>query len=275
MTTMHRSLAALLLASVGALAACGGISEEQEVEVGRENAGKIEAQLPLVRDPVLERYLADLGRDIARRTERANLDWRFSIVNSDQVNAFAVPGGFIYVNRGLIERAETLDELAGVVGHEIAHVTLRHSVKQMEKGTQSNVVVALVCTLTSVCDNGLGRVAINAAGSAWFAKHSRADEAQADSAAIAYVMAAGIDPDGIPSFFEELMQERRDQPGIVQGWFGTHPLEEDRVDATRALIGQIERRRLDGLRDDSPDFQAFRARLKALPPAPAGPALPR
>src|SRR5688572_21821407 len=113
-----------LVASLAAAAACGGVSDEQEVEVGRKSVEQIEAQLPLVRDPVATRYLTDLGLDIARRSSRASLDWRFSIVDSDQVNAFAVPGGFIYVNRGLIERARTLDELAGVLGHEIAHVTL-------------------------------------------------------------------------------------------------------------------------------------------------------
>jgi len=253
----------LLLAAFGL--ACGDVSSDQEVELGVQTAGQIERQLPLVRDPVATRYLTDLGLDIARRTSRASLDWRFAIVDSDQINAFAVPGGFVYVNRGLIERARSLDELAGVLGHEIAHVTLRHSVKQMEQGTRRNVVVGLVCTFTNVCESGLGRVAIDAAGSAWFARHSRADERQADSAAIDHVIRADIDPEGIPSFFERLLEERRARPGVVEGWFGSHPLEEDRIAVTRALIDRIDPARLDGLREDTPDFHAFQARVRALP----------
>jgi predicted Zn-dependent protease len=264
-----------LLLALPLLAACGGVSDEQEVEVGRENAAQIDAQLPLVRDPVATRYLTDLGLDIARRSSRASLDWRFSIVDSDQINAFAVPGGFIYVNRGLIERARSLDELAGVLGHEIAHVTLRHSVRQMEQQTKGSVVITLLCTLTSVCESGVGRVAINAAGSAWFARHSRADELEADSAAIEHVVRADIDPDGIPSFFERLLEERRRAPGLVEGWFGSHPLEEDRIAVTRAIIGRLEPRTLEGLREDTPDFHAFQARVKSLPPSPAPRPLPR
>jgi beta-barrel assembly-enhancing protease len=264
----------LWAASLAGLGACGGVSEDQEVEIGRQNSAQISAQLPLVQDPVLTRYLNDLGTDIADRTERSSLNWQFSIVNSDQVNAFAVPGGFIYVNRGLIERTQSLDELAGVLGHEIAHVTLRHSVRQMEQGTKRNVVVALLCTLTSVCESGVGRVAVQAAGSAWFARHSRADEAAADSAAIDNVIRAGIDPEGIPVFFERLMQERRARPGVVEGWFSSHPLEEQRVVATRTLIDRVEESQLNGLRDDSPDYQAFKARLQSLPPAPPPPPMP-
>lgn len=245
--------------------ACVDLSGEQEVELGAQTAAQVERQLPLVRDPVATKYLTDLGLDIARRTSRASLDWRFSIVDSDEINAFAVPGGFIYVNRGLIERTRSLDELAGVLGHEIAHVTLRHSVKQMEQGTRRNVVVGLVCTFTEVCESGLGRVAIDAAGSAWFARHSRADERQADSAAIDHVIRADIDPEGIPAFFERLLEERRYRPGIVEGWFGSHPLEEERIADTRALIDRIEPARLDGLREDTPDYQAFLARVRSLP----------
>ena len=228
-----------------------------------------------MRDPVATAYITALGLDIARRTSRGTLDWRFHIVDSDQINAFAVPGGFIYVNRGLIQRAQSLDELAGVLGHEIAHVTLRHAVKQMEQGGKRSVVVALVCTLTSVCESGLGQVAINAAGSAWFAKHSRADEASADSAAIEHVIRAGIHPAGIPAFFERLMAERRARPGVVEGWFSSHPLEEQRVTATREQIDRLEPSQLERLREDSPDFQAFRARLAALPPSPPPRPLPR
>ena len=121
---MKRILIGFALAS--SLSACG-ISQQQEVPMGVEYAQQINAQLPIVQDPELNRYVNVLGDSIARLTSRRDLDWHFFIVDAKDVNAFAVPGGFVYVNRGLIERADQMDELAGVLGHEIGHVVRRHT----------------------------------------------------------------------------------------------------------------------------------------------------
>src|SRR5436190_19823568 len=131
------------MATVAAMfvAVACGVSEDQEVQLGRQNAEQINSQLVLVRDPIVTNYVRDLGLSIARTTPRADLDWQSFVVDSREVNAFALPGGFIYVNRGLIERAERLDELAGALGHEIGHVVRRHSVQQMEKRNGANVAV--------------------------------------------------------------------------------------------------------------------------------------
>jgi predicted Zn-dependent protease len=262
---MPRLMAAPLLATT--LLACG-ISQDEEVEIGRENATKIEQQVPLVRDAAAAAYLESLGQRIAKGADTRGLQWQFKLVDSDEVNAFALPGGFIYVNRGLIARAETLSELAGVLGHEIGHVTMRHSAKQLEKAQRTGVGVTLLCALTSMCDNSLGRVAIQAGGSAIMAKFSRSDELQADSVSIGYVAAAGLDPDGIPMMFRRLMQERGEQPDAVGAFFGTHPLEEDRVRQAKALIRSIESELPNDLVVDDESYQAFRARLAALPPPP-------
>jgi predicted Zn-dependent protease len=255
------------------LAACE-ISQDQEVELGGRYAEQIAAQLPLVRDPEITAYVGELGNRIARHTSRANLEWRFSVVDAREVNAFAVPGGYVYINRGLIERADRMNELAGVLGHEIGHVVLRHSVKQMEKATKTNVGIAVVCTLTGWCESGTAQVAINVAGSAWFAHHSRRDEAAADSDAVFSVSRAGIHPGGIARFFETLLRERRSSPGALETWFRTHPLEEDRVDQTRAIVQSLDPAALRGLQADEPAFQAFKQRLAALPPPPARRELP-
>src|SRR3981081_842614 len=130
------------VAVTGSLVACG-ISQQQEVQMGQEYAQQINAQLPIVRDPEVNRYVNVLGDSIARLTSRRDLDWQFFVVDSKEVNAFAVPGGFVYVNRGLIERAAQMDELAGVLGHEIGHVVRRHTVKQMEKQQGANIGVTL------------------------------------------------------------------------------------------------------------------------------------
>ena len=136
------------------LVACG-ISQQQEIQMGQEYAQQINAQLPIVQDPELNRYINVLGDSIARLTSRRDLDWHFFIVDAKEVNAFAVPGGFVYVNRGLIESTDRLDELAGVLGHEIGHVIQRHSVKQMQSSQKFGIVATLACTLTNVCNSGL------------------------------------------------------------------------------------------------------------------------
>jgi predicted Zn-dependent protease len=244
------------------------VSEDQEVALGRQYAEQVEAQLPLVRDPEINAFVADLGGRIARNTDRADLAWHFRVVDAPEINAFALPGGFVYLNRGLIERADQLSELAGVLGHEIGHVVLRHSVKQMEKATKTNVGIAVVCTLTGWCDGGAAQIAINVAGSAWFAHHSRQDEAAADSDAVHSVIRAGIDPNGIPRFFEKLLAERQSSPGPFETWFRTHPLEEQRVERTRNLVRSLAPAARRGLLQNTPAFQAFKQRVMALPPPP-------
>ena len=160
------------------LFACS-VSEDQEIAIGRQNAEQINAGLPVVTDPQISAYMQELGSRIARTTSRSDLDWHFYVINTDQVNAFALPGGYIYVNRGLIESTDKLDELAGTLGHEIGHVIQRHSVKQMETAQKTNVGVAVLCTLTNICESGLGQAAVQVGGSAFFARHTRLDELQA------------------------------------------------------------------------------------------------
>jgi predicted Zn-dependent protease len=265
-----RRLAALGAALALAASACG-VSEDQEVALGRHNAEEINAHLPLVRDAAVTAYVDSLGMAIARTTPRAELQWRFFVVNSPQVNAFALPGGFVYVNRGLIERAERLDELAGALGHEIGHVVRRHSVRQLEKQRGANVAVALGCTLTRLCEGDVARTAIQVGGAALFARYSREDEAEADSEAVVNVVRAGIDPRGIPSLFERLLEERRTSPMRIEAFFASHPMEEDRIRATRREIAALDPARLDGLRRDDEAYQRFKARLASLPPAPEVP----
>jgi predicted Zn-dependent protease len=264
MTRAIRPLALLLLLAGGACS----VSQDEEVQIGRQNSAQINAQLPLVRDPATTGYVQQLGLSLARTTARADLDWRFFVVDSRQVNAFALPGGFIYVNRGLIEHAEQLDELAGALAHEIGHVVRRHSVDQMNKATGANAAVSLACTLTSICESGVARAAIQVGGAALFARYSRQDEVEADSEAVVILPAAGIDPAGIPVLFERLLEERRRHPATIESFFASHPLEEDRIQATRDLIGRLDPSALRGLERDQPSYQEFRARLRALPPAP-------
>jgi predicted Zn-dependent protease len=262
---MKRILTGLAFAAT--ISGCA-ISTQQELQMGTEYAQQINSQLPIIQDPEVVRYINVLGDSIARLADNRGLDWQFFVVNSSEVNAFAVPGGFIYVNRGLIDRAERMDQLAGVLGHEIGHVTQRHSVHQMEKAQGANVGVTLACVLTNVCNNQAVAAGIDVGGSAVFAKFSRDDENEADAEGVKNVVRAGIDPRGIPEMFRILLDERQRSPSSVSSWFATHPLEEDRIRETDAQIARINPAILNGLTRDSRSFQAFKQRVRSLPAPP-------
>jgi predicted Zn-dependent protease len=259
----------ILIVGVAAVVMACGVSTQQEVELGTQYSQQINAQLPIVSDPEINRYINVLGDSIAKLSDERNLDWHFYVVDSREVNAFAVPGGFIYVNRGLIERAQNLSMLAGVLGHEIGHVIERHSVEQMQKMQQAQIGVTLGCILTRICENQAAGALIDVAGTAVFAKFSRDDEREADQVGIVYVSRAGIDPRGIPAMFRVLLEERNRSPAAVEGWFSTHPLEEERIQETEAQIAQIDEAILETLTTDTPNYQDFRRRVTALP-APRG-----
>src|SRR3954462_4405350 len=182
MTTIRSSQWTLrgAIAALPLLAACSSISQQQEVEMGQQEAQQVAQQLPMLNDATVNAYVNSLGRNIASTTSRSDLSWQFAVVNTDVINAFALPGGYIYVNRGVLSRASNESELAGVLGHEIEHVVRRHSVKQMEQTQTANVGVGLACALTRVCENQAAQAAIQVGGSAYFAKNSRGDEVQAD-----------------------------------------------------------------------------------------------
>jgi predicted Zn-dependent protease len=258
---MKRIFASLALAV--SVTACG-VSQQQEIQMGQEYSQQINAQLPIVSDPEINRYINVLGDQIASRTSRADLPWRFYVVDSREVNAFAVPGGYVYVNRGLIERTSKMDELAGVLGHEIGHVVRRHSIQQMEKQQGAQLGVTLACVLTSICNSGVAQAGINIAGGAVFAKFSRQDELEADQEAVTNTVRAHINPEGIVSMFEKLIAERKSRPSAVEGWFATHPLEEDRIQAAQAAINAVPSSQRNGTQNTS-NYNSFVARIRSLP----------
>ena len=244
-------------------------STQQEVQLGSDYAAQINRELPIIGDPEVTRYINLLGDSLTRVADDRSLTWHFYVVDQEEINAFAVPGGYVYVNRGLIERAQNMSQLAGVMGHEIGHVVKRHSVKQMQKAQQANVGTGLVCVFApSVCNSGVGSAAIQVAAGGTFAKFSRNDEAEADQEGVIFTTRASIDPRGIPAMFNILLQERKTNPGPVEVFMASHPLEEDRVAATNASIKKIDPAILATLTVDTPGFQAFKRRLASLPHTP-------
>ena len=262
-----------LLIAVGAVAATVGcssaVSQQEEVQIGQQTAAQVNAQLPMLRDAQVDGYVNSLGRSIASRTSRSDLNWQFAVVNTDVINAFALPGGFVYVNRGVLSRASNESELAGVLAHEIEHVVQRHSVKQMEQAQNANIGVTLACVLTRVCENPAAQAAIQVGGTAYFAKNSREDEVQADEGGFQNMIRAGENPRGMLTFFQKLLaEEGSNGSGGASAWFADHPGTQDRIADIQRLLDATPASQLSSLRTDTPHFDQMKRRLAQLPAAP-------
>jgi predicted Zn-dependent protease len=257
------------IGAIALLAGCG-VSTQQEVQMGQDEARQVNAQLPMVQDAQIQNYVNTLGNRIARTTSRSDLNWQFQVVNSDVVNAFALPGGFVYINRGVLARASNMSEVAGVLGHEIEHVVKRHSVKQMEQVQTANVGVGILCALTGVCQSGVAQAAINVGGTAVFAKFSRTDEIQADEGGFNNVIRAGISPRGMYTFFQKLLAEEQQSGGggNTAAWFSDHPGTTDRIADIQRMLNQVPASTLNGLATNDAGFNSMKARLAQLAPAP-------
>lgn len=250
----------------------GCVSETREAEIGREMAQTVNTHIPLVRDPILNAYVSSLGRLLATSSSRPKLEYRFFIINSDQVNAFALPGGFIYVTRGLIERTENGGELAAVLAHEIGHVASRHGVQKLQRHLRTGSLVNLLYTLFLGGEPEILRQnATQLAGMLWSASHSREDEAQADRLAVEYLIRTGFDPQAMLSLLETLVEDEAGHQGEISGWFSSHPMTTERITATREVISSGLKATPRGERLFLASYPSFLERLEALPPAPDAP----
>jgi hypothetical protein len=249
------------------------LSEQEEVELGRAAAEQIEKDLELLTDDVVTTYVSDLGQVLAERSGRSHLAYTFKVVNSAEINAFALPGGFIYVNRGLIEAAQTETELAGVLGHEIGHVVARHGAEQAQRASIANLGLSV---LGSIFGSGkgaqIGSMAAQLVTAGTFMKFSRDAEREADRLGAENVASAGHDPRGMVTFFEKLAALRDGESGGVERFFASHPSPEERVANVEDLVGSLSAGR--ELTTDTARFRDVRSRLANLPPPPAPVATP-
>ena len=249
-------------------ASAGQISPQQEAQMGAQYAAEVNRQLPIVQTPAVHYYINQLGNSIAQRADQRGIQYTFYVVNAPEVNAFAIPGGHIYLNRGLIERAENMSELAGVLGHEIGHVVERHGIEQMARMQNAQMAVNLGYVLLGRAPGGLEQVGLQLGAGAFFARHSREAEFEADVVAINYLIASGIHPRGLATMFEKLIAERNREPSRVEQWFSTHPLSEDRIARVTQVISQTPANRLTGLTVNTNEFTQFQQRVRQLPAAP-------
>lgn len=265
---LRRTATLGLLAGATAGAAGCGISTQQEQQLGADYSAQINRELPIVNNAQINAYINDLGREIAAAGDR-HLPYRFYIVNADAVNAFAVPGGYVYVNRGLIDHTDNMAELAGVLAHEIGHVEERHSVEQMERVQGANLGLNLAYILLGRAPGGLEQAAIGVGGNLVFARYSRSAEDEADAVAIPLLMGAGIDPRGLLTFFDELLEQQQRSPSALETWFSTHPTTRDRIAQTEARVNAIPRAQLDRLQNNSQAYATFKSRLSRYQAPPA------
>ncbi len=214
---------------------------DKEVAQGRQIAAEVDRTAKFVDDPVITEYINRVGQNIVLHSD-AKVPFTIKVIDSDEVNAFALPGGFFYVNKGLILAADNEAEVAGVMAHEIAHVAARHA---MENQTKANIANGLL-TVGSIFLGGLGGMAIlNGAqfgALLGFMKFSRSAESEADMLGVEYLYAAGYDPSAMSTMFEKLASKNKKKPGTMSKLFASHPQSIDRMEASRALVARFPER---------------------------------
>jgi predicted Zn-dependent protease len=212
-------------------------SEASEIQMGREADAEISAQMGLLDDPELQAYVSRLGKELAAKSERPGLPWTFKVMDDPMVNAFALPGGFIYVTRGILGHLSSEAELASVLGHEIGHVTAQHSMNQMSKAqlAQGGLLVGSILApeVASAADlAGAGMQLL-------FLKYGRDDERQADDLGLRYMSSSGYETREMPKVFELLgAVSRGAQTGRVPSWLSSHPDPGDRAERSSRLIAE-------------------------------------
>jgi beta-barrel assembly-enhancing protease len=262
---MIKALVVTLALAVSATTASGGmqlVSVNDEIAIGRKAQQQVRQQVPRLRDNAVNAYISGLGRRIAARADGPKYPYSFDVANYREINAFALPGGPIWIHRGLIDAAQNESQLAGVIAHEVAHIANRHAAEQMTKGTVASLGLGL---LGAVLGEGTGsqiaQFGAGVAANATMMKFSRDHEREADLKALRYMKSAGYDPRGMVEFLQVLRNRQGRDPGSVRTFFSSHPAPADRV---RRL--QQEANRLAGGRRDSQSFRNIQARLDRLAP---------
>src|SRR6266702_2169947 len=214
-------------------------SLEREIALGKQLAQEVERSSKRIDDPVVTEYVNRVGQNLVRNSD-ARVPFTIKVIDSDEVNAFALPGGFFYVNSGLILRANEESELAGVMAHAIAHVTLRHGTKNATKGQIMQLATIPLILLGPGGWAGYGIYqAANLAIPLTYLKFSRDDERQADFFGLEYMYKAGYDPNSYVTFFERVQADERRRPGTIPKVFSTHPPTPERIQNTQKEIAKI------------------------------------
>jgi predicted Zn-dependent protease len=235
-------------------------SLEKDVKLGQQLAAQLDREAKFIDDPVIAEYVNRVGQNLVLHSD-AKVAFTIKVVDSDDVNAFALPGGFFYVNKGLLLAADNEAEIAGVMAHEIAHVAARHGVEQASKAQLINwASIGLIFV-----GGPLGAIAYNAASFGVplaFLSFGRGAENEADKLGAQYAWAAGYDSNSLVSFFEKLEKKEKSKPGTLSKLFRSHPPTPDRIANVRALVARFPER--DEYMVNTSEFDRVKSRLLAL-----------
>jgi predicted Zn-dependent protease len=266
----RRTGALTLTMSLGSasVAAFQLVSVRDEIEIGQQAQQEIRKQTPEVRDAEVRQYVAALGNRLATQASGAEYPYSFSTADYRELNAFALPGGPVWINRGILAQADNEAQVAGVMAHEIAHVAQRHSAQQITKGTVANGLLGLLGAVLG--DGGAGaaaaRVAAGVTANSFMLKFSRDDEREADREGVRIMQKAGFDTRGMLEFMQVLAQQSGRSGGAAE-FLSTHPAPASRVRELEQLVAQSG----GGGRRTSAAFTQMKRRLAQLPPAQAMP----
>jgi len=238
-------------------------SIEKEIALGKGLAQEVERSSKLIDDPVVTEYVNRVGQNLVRNSD-AKVPFTIKVIDSDEVNAFALPGGFFYVNSGLILRAQEESELAGVMAHEISHVTARHGTCQATKGelTQLLSIPAMIFIPYTWAGYAMYQ-GMNLAIPLTFLKFSRDAEREADFLGVQYMYKAGYDPNSYVTFFERIQADEKRRPGTIPKAFSTHPPTPERIENTQKEIARILPARQEYIVTTS-EFDTVKARLRNI-----------
>ncbi|HXT24402.1 MAG TPA: M48 family metallopeptidase [Candidatus Eisenbacteria bacterium] len=238
-------------------------SLEKEIGLGKQLAQEVERSSKLVDDPVVTEYVNRVGQNLVRNSD-AKVPFTIKVIDSDEINAFALPGGFFYVNSGLILRANEESELAGVMAHEIAHVAARHGTKQATKG--DIVQLASIPAMIFIPYTWAGYAAyqgMNFLIPMTFLKFSRDAEREADFLGLQYMYKSGYDPNSYVTFFERIQADEKRRPGTIGKAFSTHPPTPERIENTQKEIARILPARQEYVVTSS-EFDSVKGRLRNI-----------
>src|SRR5882757_6324315 len=238
-------------------------SLEREIGLGKALAQEVERSSKLIDDPVVTEYVNRVGQNLVRNSD-ARVPFTIKVIDSDEVNAFALPGGFFYVNSGLILRAQEESELAGVMAHEISHVTARHGTKNATKGELMQMASIPLMILGPVGWAGYGIYqGLNLAIPLTYLKFSRDSEREADFLGLQYMYKAGYDPNAYVTLFERIQSDEKRRPGTIPKVFSTHPPTPERIEAAQKEIARILPARPEYIVTTS-EFDSVKGRLRGI-----------
>jgi predicted Zn-dependent protease len=238
-------------------------SLEREIGLGKQLAQEVERSSKLIDDPIVTEYVNRVGQNLVRNSD-ARVPFTIKVIDSDEVNAFALPGGFFYVNSGLILRAQEESELAGVMAHEISHVTARHGTKNASKGELMQLMTIPLMLLGPGGWAGYGIYqGLNLAIPITYLKFSRDAEREADFLGLEYMYKAGYDPNSYVTFFERIQADEKRRPGTIPKVFSSHPPTPDRIAAAQKEIARILPAKSEYIVTTS-EFDSVKSRLRGI-----------